>query len=109
MSTAVIAPAFSTPSVRLTRRGRLVLTLVFLGLVLAALTFYGSTSAASDEAGEPIPTRTVTVQEGDTLWEIASTVATPGEVRVMIHHIEELNALSGASLSVGQELAIPAE
>lgn len=109
MSTAIIGPAFSAPSVQLTRRGRLVLTLLFLGLVLAALTFFGSTSAASGEAGEPIPTSTVTVQEGDTLWEIASTVAAPGEVRAMVHHIEELNALSGASLSIGQKLAIPAE
>ncbi|MBA2465912.1 MAG: LysM peptidoglycan-binding domain-containing protein [Nocardioidaceae bacterium] len=109
MSTAVIGPAFMTPTVRLTRRGRLVLTVVLLGLLLAAFTMFGSTSAASGDAGEPIPTRTVMVQEGDTLWGIASGVAEPGEVREMVHHIEQLNALSGASVNVGQELAVPVE
>ena len=47
------------------------------------------------------------VHEGDTLWAIASEVAAPGDVREMIHQIEELNALSGASLSEGQEVAVP--
>ena len=38
---------------------------------------------------------------------IASTVAEPGEVREVIHQIEELNALSGAGVSEGQEIAVP--
>lgn len=117
MSTAVIGPAFlaprrhparvAAPPMRLTRRGRLLLTLVFLGLALAAFTVFGSVSAATGEAGDPIPTRTVMVEEGDTLWGIASQVAKPGEVREVVHHIEELNALPGASVYVGQELAVP--
>lgn len=107
MSTAVIGPS-SAPTLRLTRRGRLTVTLVFLGLMLAVLTAYGSTSAASGETGTPLPTNTVLVHEGDTLWGIAATVAEPGEVREVVHHIERLNALSGGSLAVGQELAVPA-
>lgn len=95
--------------VRLTRRGRLVLTLLFLGVVLAAFTVFGATSAATGEAGAPVPTRQVTIGEGDTLWGIASQVAEPGEVRDMVHRIEELNALSGAAVYVGQEIAVPVE
>ncbi len=113
MSTAVIGPisgpTFVTPTVRLTRRGRLVLTVLFLALLLAVFTVFGSTSAASRDAGQPTPTRTVMVQEGDTLWGLAAAVAEPGEVREMVHQIEQLNALSGASVHVGQELAVPVE
>jgi LysM repeat protein len=126
MSSFVISPGFAGPRVRtaraarpavsarpaaapvrLTRRGRLVVTFVFLGLLLAALTVFGATSAATGEAGQPVPTRTVMVDDGDTLWMIASEVAAPGEVREMVHRIQELNALSGAGLTVGQRIAVP--
>lgn len=93
--------------VRLTRRGRVVVLLAFVGLAFAAFTVFGGHSAATGEAGEPVPTRTVVVAEGDTLWAIASTVAEPGEVREMIHQIQELNALPSAGLSEGQKLAVP--
>ena len=127
MSSFAISPGFAAPraratrvarpsrvvrpeaSVRLTRRGRLVVTFVFVGLMLAALTVFGATSAATGEAGEPVPTRTVLVDQGDTLWMIASEVAAPGEVREMVHRIEELNALSGAGVYVGQRIAVPVE
>lgn len=101
------APAAAPSSVRLTRRGRLVLLVAFVVLVFTALTVFGAQSAATGEAGAPVETRTVVVGEGDTLWGIASTVAEPGGVREMIHQIEELNALSGAGLAMGQELAVP--
>jgi hypothetical protein len=127
MSSFAISPGFAAPraravrvarpgrvarperTVRLTRRGRLVVTFLFLGLMLVALTVFGATSAATGEAGEPVPTRTVLVDEGDTLWVIASEVAAPGEVREMVHRIEELNALAGAGLQVGQRIAVPLE
>lgn len=117
MSTVAINPGFTrthtrdrrrpAPAVRLTRRGRVVAVLLLLGLLLAVLTVYGSHSAATGETGSPVPTRTVEVGEGDTLWGIASDVAEPGQVRDMVHQIQELNALSGASLQVGQEIAVP--
>ena len=105
MSTVAINPGFArsrtrrparTTPVRLTRRGRLVAVLLFLVLLTVVLTVFGSRSAATGEVGE-----------GDTLWVIASEVAEPGQVRDMVHRIQELNALSGASLQVGQEIAVP--
>jgi LysM repeat protein len=123
MSTLAINPGFTrqhrparTParaqspasaSVRLTRRGRIVVVLLMLGLLLAALTVFGPHSAATGEAGTPVPTRTVEVGEGDTLWNIAAGVARPGETRAMVHQIEELNALTGPGVTVGQEIAVP--
>lgn len=95
------------PAVRLTRRGRVTLLVLFVAAVLVTLTVFGSQSAATAEAGAPVETRMVIVGEGDTLWGIASEVAEPGEVRDMIHHIQKLNALSTASLQRGQEIAVP--
>jgi LysM repeat protein len=98
-----------TSSVRLTRRGRLTVLALFLGLAFVALTVFGDTSAATGEAGQPVETRTIVVAPGDTLWGIASEIAEPGEVREMIHYIQELNALPSAGLMQGQELAVPVD
>ena len=92
---------------RLTRRGRLLVTLLLLGLVMALFTIFSGYSAASGEAGKQVPTRTVVVGEGDTLWGIASTVAEPGETRELVHEIQKLNSLPGPELVEGQELAVP--
>jgi LysM repeat protein len=117
MSTMVAAHDFRLPGnassrtseVRLTRRGRMTLLVLLVGLAFALLTVVGGQSAATGEAGEPVMTRTVVVAEGDTLWGIAAEVAEPGEVRETMHYIEELNALSSSSLMVGQEIAVPVE
>jgi LysM repeat protein len=93
--------------VRLTRRGRLVLTVLMLAAVLAVLTLFSGHSAASGEAGAVAPTRSVVVGEGDTLWGLASQVAEPGEIRDVVHQIQKLNALPGPTLVEGQVLAIP--
>jgi hypothetical protein len=93
--------------VRLTRRGRLLVVLLFLGLLMVTLTVFGSRSAASGEGGTPVHTRSVEVGRGETLWTIASAVAKPGHVREKIHQIEELNALTGPGLTVGQRIAVP--
>lgn len=111
MSTLTLSPSF-TPvrrpaPVRLTRRGRLALLAICLLAALAVSIVVGGQSVATRDAGTPVPTRTVVVGAGDTLWEIAADVAAPGEVRSMVHRIEKLNALPGASLRVGQELAVP--
>ena len=116
MSTVAINPGFArsrtrrpvrTTPVRLTRRGQVAAVLVLLGLLMAVLTVYGSHSAATGEAGTPVPTRTVEVGQGDTLWAIASETAAPGHVREMVHQIQELNALPSSALQVGQEIAVP--
>lgn len=119
MSTIAVSPSITLrrpvsrgarpATTRLTRRGRFVVTLLFLGVLLAAFTAFGARSAATGEAGEPVPTQMVMVGEGDTLWEIAGTVAEPGEVRSMVHRIQELNALSGSAVYVGQEIAVPVD
>ena len=101
-------PAPTKPAtVRLTRLGRVVVVLIMLALLLTALTVFGPHSAATGEKGRPVPTRSREVGTGDTLWGIAADVAKPGETRAMVHRIEELNALTGPELTVGQEIAVP--
>ena len=95
------------PSVRLTRRGRIVVTVLLMGLILGAFVIFGGQSVATGEVGAPEPTRTVVVGEGDTLWAIASEVAEDGDIREVVHEIEQLNSLPGPVLEVGQEIAVP--
>jgi nucleoid-associated protein YgaU len=99
----------SAGELRLTRRGRLVLLTVFLVVLMGAVLALGGYSAATDSRG-PVPaTRTVVVQEGDTLWGIAAQVAGSGDVRETVHELEELNALPGPELVEGQRIAVPVE
>ena len=102
-------PRAAAPSgdLRLTRRGRLVDVLVFLTVLLGVLLALGGYSAASDASSPVAPARTVVVQEGDTLWEIASRAADGRDVREVVHELEELNALSGPELVEGQRLTVP--
>jgi LysM repeat protein len=96
------------PPVRLTRRGRLamflstVLMLVVLGVVL------GSTTVATDEPGVPVPATMVTVNPGQTLWDIAAKANPTGDIQVTVDDIMKLNALaSGTSLQAGDTIAVP--
>lgn len=112
MSTLSLAPSFTTPApvrstVRLTRRGRLVVFVTSLFLVLAVAFMLAGGAVGTGSAGEPAPTEIVQVAPGDTLWGIASEVATDGDVRSMMTEIERLNALESASLSAGQKLRVP--
>lgn len=112
MSTLSLAPSFTTPAplrstVRLTRRGRLAVFVTSLFLVLAVAFMLAGGAVGTGSAGEPAPTEVVQVAPGDTLWGIASEVATDGDVRSMMTEIERLNALESASLSAGQKLRVP--
>lgn len=89
---------------RLTRRGRLVVFLGALVLLLAAAVFWGAGSVATER---PEPTRVVVVDQGDTLWAIASEITADGDVRGMVDRIEALNGLDSAGLQVGQKLRVP--
>ncbi len=112
MSSMTISPnaQFARPTVRLTRRGRLVVFLVSLLLVLGtAFILLSGTSVATGEAGTPEPTTIVMVGGGDTLWDIASGIAADGEIREMMTRIVELNALDSTMLLAGQRLRVPVQ
>ena len=105
---SVTSSPVRTGSVRLTRRGRLVVLALALIAVLAVGLVLASGSVATDEPGTPEPTRVVMVGTGETLWGIASDLADDGDVRAMIDRIEQLNALDSGMVSAGQRLLVPA-
>lgn len=116
MSTLTIGPAFRPvaprSTVRLTRRGRVVVFVLSLVLSLVLAFAIGilvaGGSVATGEAGTPEPTRVVTISSGDTLWAIAADLAEDGDVPAMITRIERLNALDSPMLTAGQRLVVPA-
>lgn len=94
-------------AVRLTRRGRLVVTMFLTVLIVAAFIVFGDASVATRDGGTAESVRIIEVEQGQTLWQIASSVAEPGETGEMVYRIRELNSLPGSGLVEGQELAVP--
>lgn len=91
----------ATGGVHLTRRGRL--ALVALVLVLAGvLGMVGLRGAGATE-----PPRTVTVEAGQTLSELAAAELPSMSISEGILAIQLANAMSTAQVSAGQELVIP--
>jgi hypothetical protein len=102
VSVEVVPPRSS--SLRLTRRGRLVV----FGASLAAMLGVGFVAATGSLANDqPEPTRVVTVHSGQTLWDIAASVNDGGDVRTTMAHLETINHLDSPSLQVGQHLRVP--
>jgi LysM repeat protein len=94
--------------VRLTRRGQLVLVLLFAVVALTVLALVGPRSAAVPSDAKLEPVQTVQVQPGQTLWEIARQVAPEQDPRAVVDAIVDLNALTDpGTLQVGQRLGIP--
>lgn len=102
MSTTYAAPS---STLRLTRRGRVVVFGLALLVVLAAFLVLSARSVATDT---PEVTEIVMVGTGDTLWDIAADHADDGDVLEMMAHIKDLNDLEGGALMAGQKLRVPA-
>ena len=98
-----------TSSVRLTRRGRLVVFAFGLLVVLALGVLWGSGSVATERAGTPESTRVVQVQPGDTLYDLAAGLETDGDINAMVERIQDLNALDSGVLQAGQRLRVPTD
>ena len=98
-----------TQSTRITRRGRLLLTMALVGLLLAAFSLgrADAPQAATEVAAPPAVVQT-TVQPGDSLWTVAQRVAPEADPREVVQQLRSLNDLSGSGLQVGQQLLLPA-
>lgn len=91
-------------SLRITRRGRLVILAVALLVVLLP----GAWRAMATAQVEGPTTVAVTVQPGDTLWGIASELDPGADPRALISEIRALNSLAQSGLVPGQVLTVPA-
>jgi LysM repeat protein len=101
--------------VRLTRRGRVVLSAFGLALILGLITILWATLANGAQAASG-RTHTgsvyqglhrVTVLPGQTLWTIAQQAEPSADPRTVIPQIMQINAISSTSLQPGQQLWVP--
>jgi LysM repeat protein len=94
-------------TVRLTRRGRIVIVALLATLLLTAfLAGRSGVSSASTDTARSSYTQT-TVQPGETLWAVAKRVAPKHDPRALVDEIRALNHLHSATLQVGQQLLLP--
>jgi hypothetical protein len=100
------SPTEISVPLRLTRRGRIVLVLfVMLLLVIAGFTLgHGSSQAAGRHHHVQ---HTVTVEAGESLWAVAARIAPHVDPRVVVADIQSLNHLATPSVVPGQQLLIP--
>ena len=82
----------------------LLAALLTLAVLVVAL---GPSTIATGEAGDAVPTQTVTVQPGDTLWKLATKANPNGDIRQTVDDIMRLNSLPTAHLPMGSEVAVP--
>jgi len=103
-----LVPSPQTTVVRLTRRGRLAVLLAALLTMAVLVVALSPSTTATGDAGDPVPTQTVTVQPGDTLWKLATEANPNGDIRQTVDDIMRLNSLVSASgLQMGSEVAVP--
>ena len=109
-------PQPAPPSgLRLTRRGRLVLSVFALALILGLIAILwaslaGGAQAASGRAHHGSVYQgmhRVTVLPGQTLWTIAQQAEPSADPRTVIPQIIQINAISSTDLQPGQQLWVP--
>jgi len=90
---------------RLTRRGRLVITLT-VAVLLAVVAVLGARAAWAAGPAQAPATQSITVLPGQTLWEIAGA-SSAGDPRDAVIEIRELNGLPDSQVFAGQVLLLP--
>lgn len=111
----VRAARMRQPRLRLTRRGRIVLIgfpfILLSALLLSLAGFLNAPAKAADSVSELAltPTVSVTVQPGESLWEIAGTVAPQRDRRDVVADIVQLNNLDAGRVMPGQQLFVPSK
>ena len=91
---------------RLTRRGRVLVRVLAVVLVVAAFLVVVPGLARGDGPDRPGPRVTYVVEPGDTLWSIAQRVAPGRDPRPVVDGLIQANDLRGG-LQAGEELTIP--
>jgi LysM repeat protein len=104
-------PARAPAHLRLTRRGRVVLTLA--AAATASLAWLAAASGAQaaghgvSPGAAPQHVSQIVVQPGQTLWSIATQADPQADPRLVIQRIIAVNKLAGGSIVAGQRLVVP--
>jgi hypothetical protein len=105
MSTMTVPVALSQPA-RLTRRGRLVVTLALVAVSTGVLGLAQPQAFALGRGDGPA-TQRITVRPGETLWAIADRVAPDADPRSTIARLESMNHLESSTVPAGSVLLVP--
>jgi len=101
----------SMPSLRLTRRGRIVVAVAAALLVAAISLLAASVAQATSHGASPRGARPglvrVVVQPGQTLWSVAESADPDQDTRAVVQQIVDLNSLTGPTVLAGQQLLVP--
>lgn len=111
MGSTSAAPASPKAHLRITRRGRLVLTSLVVGPLVAIGVIAGvnATSAiATSSSSAVVEFDYLTINSGESLWQVAERIAPASDPRDVIADIVSLNQMSTSSVEPGQRIAIPA-
>lgn len=101
-------PVTGRGGLRLTARGRAVVVLAVLLLLLGAFAAGRTARSSATETVSSGPSATrVVVQPGDTLWTMAHRLAPSRDPRDVVAQIRRLNHLASAQLQAGQTLLLP--
>ena len=99
---------------RITRRGRLVLTTLVVSPLLALGVVAGvnatsaiATSVGAGSSAAVVDFEYVTINAGESLWQVAERIAPASDPRDVIADIVSLNQLTSSSVEAGQRVAIP--
>ncbi len=91
---------------RLTHRGRVALLLLLVLFAFATVSALRTVSQAATGPARPA-SHYVTVAPGQTLWQIARSVAPADDPRDTIDRIRDLNGLGTETVRAGQRLVVP--
>lgn len=103
-------PGAGSPHLRLTRRGRFVLTAcaaAVLGLLCFAAVSGARTAGRAGPAASGSSLSRIVVQPGQTLWSIALRADPQADPRLVVQRIITVNRLAGDSVTAGQRLLVP--
>lgn len=110
-----IAATTPTIRVRMTARGRRALALLVAAPVMAAGALAGAgvlgdaiSGAVASSSTQTADFEHISVVPGQSLWQIAQSIAPEADPRDVVAEIQMLNGIAGA-IQPGQQLAIPSQ
>ena len=97
------------PRLRITRRGRAVLTFLVAAPLVAATAGIVLNAGGATATLESTPTSFdyVTVESGQSLWQVAEQVAPASNPSDVVLEIVHLNQLDSSVVAAGQQVAVP--
>jgi len=99
------------PPLRLTRRGRIVVTLAAALLVTVISLLVAGVAQATNDGPSARAARQhliqVVVRPGQSLWSVAESADPSQDTRAVVQQIIDLNSLNGDTVFAGQQLWVP--